>query len=901
MSSILDQPFEDFYKDKKRKTNSKFYRRVNGLWNSKHSGEQFTLRNFWKNYPTMDSFHSAMKDVYGQDTRSPATAFNRLVSKQLKMASGKGDADAETAFTTTFNNFKHNNKRRVGGGRKILRSVVMEDNAEIQVPPSEPVIVDKTGGEPDAILDKQAQFGGAAGQKEPVKMFEGRAGKFAEKALLNLAVKPALQSAFASVNDVFLSSMNRELTSDEKTRLGQAKTLAGYVHLAHLVLGPSTGSEALNIVIAALPAQEMTESLFVGGIALGEVTNSIGKAAFKTGLRFIDFIATGGGRFTGPTGAITSPDDPRFAMVTKNMSEEEITKLKTYMANAPPPNLISARVDDWYKLSEEEQLKTPFDTFQVEPVVGRGKNETKTKDSATAGNQKDEVNGDVSTTAKPDPSEESRPPQGTGVNHIEQTGTAAAAMHEEDDDHAKADQTIETKQSKDSATGTTEHNKVDEHNAEEDLHEDGKGSLDDLGPDPHETGHKFGEFRDPNKQIIRRKHRKELHDRLKELRANNDLTGHAKAYNELIAMLNQKPIKLKDFYYRLGKLRDEVAKGPVSQPDEDKEEVTGQTSTDTKEPADDAEGVETDGFTVKDFVPDEEPGKGEQGGQTATKTSEDKRGGSRTKTGTKTGEPDRFPPIPPGTQEESDDSDDDDTDMMLAKRKAKDKEEQKEDLHFRHLLPLQRDDLLVRPVGSVQKHKRDWLLFDFHERDNEFASIGSQMDDPFYKQRLREDAIRFKTPTNAMPLEFKGSNDGLVPGSHSLGGYGSQPRRPRFGDYMKRRFKRSRNGQLLLAKRSQLPYQRTRLDNAFMYSRRTEGDYVPMPHSGAMHDRTREHINWNKRDFIPISPIAPIDTSTVLQHEVHNQGDPLEEMNPLREKWDAYDTTCVQPWWKKFV
>ena len=222
--------------------------------------------------------------------------------------------------------------------------------------------------------------------------------------------------------------------------------------------------------------------------------------------------------------------------------------------------------------------------------------------------------------------------------------------------------------------------------------------------------------------------------------------------------------------------------------------------------------------------------------------------------------------------------------------------EQLEDLHFRALLPISNDDALVRPVGAVQKHKKNFVLFDFHERDSEFASLGDQLDDDFYKQRLREDAIRFKRPTNSMPLEFKGTNDGLFPGDSALGGYGTQPRRPDYRVYNHEKFRTSKQGKRQLQDLAYNTWIGTLTDNKTRFAAVTDGTYVQYPLVGHMHDQMRENINFGKAEFVDLTPIAPVESITQLDYGIKNETDLDTYMHPYRRAVNTADTLGTFAW-----
>jgi hypothetical protein len=218
-----------------------------------------------------------------------------------------------------------------------------------------------------------------------------------------------------------------------------------------------------------------------------------------------------------------------------------------------------------------------------------------------------------------------------------------------------------------------------------------------------------------------------------------------------------------------------------------------------------------------------------------------------------------------------------------------------EDLHFRAFLPEMRDDLLVRPVGSAQKHKDQFTLFDFHQRDNEFASLGNQLDDDFYQQRLREDAIRYKEPLNAVPLEFKGSNIGFKPGDDLLRGYGSQPRKPDFRQFHRERFVNANKDAIMSDAHSAIqPLKRK--DNEWKWGGVHEGTYFPNPLCGIMHDQMRENINFNKSQFIANGPVAAIDRLTNFDKDIKNPFDLGLYNHRNRNHWDKTSITGSYPW-----
>ena len=222
--------------------------------------------------------------------------------------------------------------------------------------------------------------------------------------------------------------------------------------------------------------------------------------------------------------------------------------------------------------------------------------------------------------------------------------------------------------------------------------------------------------------------------------------------------------------------------------------------------------------------------------------------------------------------------------------------EQLEDLHFRALLPIANDDALVRPVGAVQKHKDEFTLFDFHERDSEFASLGDQMDDDFYKQRLREDAIRFKSPLNAMPLEFKGTNDGLKPGDSRLGGYGTQPRAPEWSFYNHEKFRESPRGMAFLKEQGRNAWMESFADNSNRFAPIADGTYAEFPLAGIMHDQMRENINFGKSDFIQLTPYAPVESTTQLDTIIPSETDLDTYMSVHRNPTNTTDTLGTYAW-----
>ena len=219
----------------------------------------------------------------------------------------------------------------------------------------------------------------------------------------------------------------------------------------------------------------------------------------------------------------------------------------------------------------------------------------------------------------------------------------------------------------------------------------------------------------------------------------------------------------------------------------------------------------------------------------------------------------------------------------------------REDLHFRAMLPEMRDDALVRPVGSAQTHKDQFILFDYHQRDNEFASLGDQLDDDFYQQRLREDAIRYKAPLNKMPLEFKGSHTGLKPGDDHLGGYGAQPRPPKLAQYLREEFVAANRGMIdnvaLKTVRGLHSY-----DNAWMWGGVNDGTYFPEPLKGQMHDQMRENINFGKSQFIAPGPVAPVERLTNFDLPITNPFARDIYHNRNRNHWDTLTINGSYPW-----
>lgn len=222
--------------------------------------------------------------------------------------------------------------------------------------------------------------------------------------------------------------------------------------------------------------------------------------------------------------------------------------------------------------------------------------------------------------------------------------------------------------------------------------------------------------------------------------------------------------------------------------------------------------------------------------------------------------------------------------------------EVREDLHFRSMLPEIREDALTRPVGSSQAHKEQFILFDYHQRDNEFASLGSQLEDDFYQQRLREKAIRYKSPLNKFPLEFKGSHTGLRQGDAFLGGYGSQPRGWSADQYEKELFVEQNQPLINEIATSVMKHQVVHLDNEFEWGAIHDGTYFPRPLQGIMHDQVRENINFGKNQMIATGPIAPIDSYNNFDKPIMNQFERSIYNHPNRCPWDTLTTEGTYPW-----
>jgi hypothetical protein len=239
----------------------------------------------------------------------------------------------------------------------------------------------------------------------------------------------------------------------------------------------------------------------------------------------------------------------------------------------------------------------------------------------------------------------------------------------------------------------------------------------------------------------------------------------------------------------------------------------------------------------------------------------------------------------------------DDRSNLTFPQEAPKEDELYEDLHFRALLPIANDDALVRPVGSAQRHKEEFVLFDFHQRDSEFESIGDKLDDDFYRQRLREDRIRFKSPTNVLPLRFKGSADGLRPGDEKRGGYGTQPEKPRTRHFKRQKLLNDNKGLVYKSALGTLYRKKIHNDNKWKFVATGEGnELISNPIDGTMHDQMRENINFGKDQMINVNPTAPIHQKTMFDVPVQNPFDATLYNHPHRDRWNTLVTLGTYPW-----
>jgi len=198
-------------------------------------------------------------------------------------------------------------------------------------------------------------------------------------------------------------------------------------------------------------------------------------------------------------------------------------------------------------------------------------------------------------------------------------------------------------------------------------------------------------------------------------------------------------------------------------------------------------------------------------------------------------------------------------------------------------------------VGSSQAHKEQFVLFDYHQPDHEFASLGSQLEDDFYQQRLREKAIRFKAPLNKFPLEFKGSHTGLREGDAYLGGYGSQPRGWSGKQYLKEVFVEE-NQPLINRFATNKIKALHEIDNEWKWKEIHDGTYFPKPLRGIMHDQVRENINFGKNQMIATGPVAPINRVTNFDKTIRNQFAKDIYTHPNRNPWDSLTKLGTYPW-----
>jgi hypothetical protein len=75
-----------------------------------------------------------------------------------------------------------------------------------------------------------------------------------------------------------------------------------------------------------------------------------------------------------------------------------------------------------------------------------------------------------------------------------------------------------------------------------------------------------------------------------------------------------------------------------------------------------------------------------------------------------------------------------------------------------------------------------------------------------------------------------------------------------------------------------------------------EGGYVDLPLEGIMHDQMRENIDFEKGEFIPTGPIAPVYSTTELDHSIRNETDVYIHNHHNRLDWDRAVTTGSYPW-----
>ena len=182
---------------------------------------------------------------------------------------------------------------------------------------------------------------------------------------------------------------------------------------------------------------------------------------------------------------------------------------------------------------------------------------------------------------------------------------------------------------------------------------------------------------------------------------------------------------------------------------------------------------------------------------------------------------------------------------------------QEEDLHFRAFIPLLDGDQLTRPLGAVHRNKENFVLFDFHDRDSEFENDHNTLTNPFYIQRLRDQAIRFQEPMFKTPVEFRGDHNGIRPDSWKLTVAGNEGPAPSFKQYNKHQKEHhSLSGWVDLQRKAGKKRKMITNDSNYRFNAIRRGGENFDPLSGVMHDQMRENIDFGKDRFILDQPIA---------------------------------------------
>jgi len=214
--------------------------------------------------------------------------------------------------------------------------------------------------------------------------------------------------------------------------------------------------------------------------------------------------------------------------------------------------------------------------------------------------------------------------------------------------------------------------------------------------------------------------------------------------------------------------------------------------------------------------------------------------------------------------------------------------QQLDELNFRQYLPIAGADFLTRPIGAVQSHKENFLLFDFQQRNAEFDIEHNALDNPLYHGRLRDDAIRYMEPMQVVPLKYKGDQMGFTDADVLNTVAGTDQPTPSNG--LISQYDRNRHDMesiLDMQQNAKFGIDQLRSDANFQYAAITQGTETATPIASDFHDQMRENINFGKTEFMLQIPTPQEDADAFAKWSKvrRNPIDTTSHRDPKRRRF----------------